>query len=410
MARILFVSDVHIGIRYSYRIDLRTGISARTLDFINALARVVNYTIDEKIDIFVITGDMFDRVTIGPTILRVVREKIWIPLMESKIPVIIIGGNHDSPQIIEKGSPFGEVSILPNSIAARIPQSHKVKALHSKEEIGFILFPYMTATQVVSYVEKLVNEEIEKEEQMIRSQELIREIASRYTERLDTEVKILVGHFFVQGSKIGVIPYPDQLPHEFIFKRDMIPLDQLNLAVFGHIHTPQILYDGKVLVPGSLERVDFGETDEDKGFHVFDTNTNEIHFISNNPRKLKKIYIEVPKGIENPTEYILEHLPQKEINKAIIRIVIKISTLMKRKVILQRIYPYLEDTSFNYEIIWETYERKREVVLPEFVLDPLVLFSEFIAERYKNYPYLQELREKGLEILDNALSKVEEVK
>jgi exonuclease SbcD len=410
MAKILFVSDIHIGIRYSYRIDLRTGISARTLDFINALSRVVSYAINENTDIFVISGDIFDRVTVGPTILRLVREKIWIPLLESKIPVILIGGNHDSPQIIEKGSPFGEVSILPNSIAVRTPQIYKVKALHSKEEIGFILFPYMTATQVVSYVEKVMKEEIEREEQMIRSQELFREIATRYAERLDTKVKILVGHFFVQGSKIGVIPYPDQLPHEFVFKRDMIPLDQINLAVFGHIHTTQTLYDGKVLVPGSLERVDFGETNEDKGFYIFDTNTNQLNFMSNNPRSLKKKYIEVQKGIENPTEYILEHLPQAEIKEAIVRIIIKLPALMRKKVILQRIHPYLEDNSFNYEIIWDTSEKKREVILPEFVLDPLVLFSDFITQMYKDYPYLQELRDKGLEILDMAISKVEEVK
>ncbi len=49
MAKILFVSDVHIGIRYSYRVDLRTGISDRTLDFITALSRVVDFAIKNNI-------------------------------------------------------------------------------------------------------------------------------------------------------------------------------------------------------------------------------------------------------------------------------------------------------------------------------------------------------------------------
>lgn len=408
MAKILFVSDVHIGIRYSYRVDFRTGISDRTLDFITALSRVVDYAIRNDIDIFVISGDLFDRVTIGPTLLRLVREKIWVPLIDSKIPIILVGGNHDSPQIVEKGSPFGEISIIPNSIAVRTPQIHKIKAKHTEEEIGFILLPYMTATQAVSYVEKKMDEEIERENQMKRSQELFRFLVNNYVERLDTKIKILVGHFYVQGSRIGVIPFPDQLPHEFIFKRNMIPLDKLDLTVFGHIHTHQCIYDEKVLIPGSLERVDFGETKEDKGFYIFDTSSHSLDFISNNPRPLIKLVIQVPKGDDNPTEYIIKQVSQNKIENAILRIYIRISSELKERVILRRIHPFLEETTFHYEIIWDTSEVIREIILPELILDPLVLFSNFISERYKNYPYLKELRQKGLEILDEAISRVED--
>ena len=410
MAKILFVSDIHIGIRYSFRVDLRTGISDRTLDFINALTRVVDYAIKKEIDVFVISGDLFDRVTIGPTLLRLVREKIWIKLIERQIPVILVGGNHDSPQMIEKGSPFGEITLMPNSIAVRKPQIFKVNAQHSKEEIGFVLLPYMTATQAVAYVEKVMEEEIERESHMVRSQELYREIVKRYVKRLDTDIKIIIGHFFVESSKIGIIPYPDQLPHEFIFKKDMLPLDKVDLAVFGHIHTPQTLCDDKILIPGSLERVDFGETDEDKGFHIFDTKDKSLVFISNNPRKLIKNYIEVLEGTENPTDYILKIIKKENLEDAIARITIRIPSFLKEQVILRRIHPYLEENAFHSEIIWDTSEIKREIILPKFVLDPLVLFSNFISEKYKDYPYLKELKEKGLEILDNALLKVEEDK
>jgi len=46
MVKILFVSDVHLGIRYPYHIDLRTGISQRTMDFVTGLKRV---DVDKKI-------------------------------------------------------------------------------------------------------------------------------------------------------------------------------------------------------------------------------------------------------------------------------------------------------------------------------------------------------------------------
>ncbi len=409
MAKILFVSDVHIGIRYPYRVNLRTGISQRTMDFIDALARVVDHAIKKQVDIFVICGDLYDRVTIGPTLLRQVREKIWQPLIVNRIPIVLVGGNHDSPQILEKGSPFGEISIIPNSYAVRYPQSRKVKARNTEEEVGFILLPYMTATQAVAYAEEQIEEEIERGQHMIRSQQLFRDWIKHEVKQLDAKVKFIIGHFYVEGSRIGILPYPDQLPHEFKFKKDMLPLEDVDLAVFGHIHTTQVLLDGKLLVPGSLERVNFGETTEDKGFYVYDTNTEKLEFYSNNPRALVRKFIEVPPDTQNPTEFILTRLPQK-IKDAIVRLDIQISSTLQKRVILPRIYQALEDTAFHYEINWTTSETMREIVLSELILDPLVLFTEFVSEQYSDYPYMKELRDKGLEILNTAISRVEESK
>ncbi|MFX0122427.1 MAG: exonuclease SbcCD subunit D [Candidatus Hodarchaeota archaeon] len=409
MTRILFVSDVHIGIRYPYLVNLRTGISQRTMDFIDALARVVDYAIQEQIDIFVICGDLYDRVTIGPTLLRQVREKIWQPLIENRIPIVLVGGNHDSPQILEKGSPFGEISIIPNSYAVRYPQSQKVKAHITGEEIGFVLLPYMTATQAVAYAEEQIEEEIERGQHMLRSQQLFRDWIKHEVNQLDTKIKFIIGHFYVEGSRIRYIPYPDQLPHEFKFKKDMLPLENVDLAVFGHVHTNQVLLNGKLLVPGSLERVDFGETTEDKGFYVYDTGTKKLEFVSNNPRALVRKFIEVPSETPDPTEFILKHLPQK-MEGAIVRLEIHISPSLQKRVIVPRIYQTLEEVTFHYDINWTTSETIKEIVLSELILDPLVLFTEFVSEQYSDYPFQKELRDKGLEILNTAISRVEESK
>ena len=408
MARILFVSDIHIGIRYPYQVNLRTGLSQRTMDFIEALARVVNYAIEREIDIFVICGDLYDRVTIGPTLLRQVREKIWQPLISNRIPIVLVGGNHDSPQILEKGSPFGEISIIPENYAIRYPQSRIVKARNTGEEIGFVLLPYMTATQAVAYAEEQIGEEIERGQHMLRSQQLFRDWIKHEVKQLNTKTKFIVGHYYVEGSKIGTLPYPDQLPHEFKFKRDMLPLESITLAVFGHIHTTQVLLNGKLLVPGSLERVNFGETTEDKGFYIFDTNTSKLEFHSNNPRPLVRKFIEVPSDIQNPTDFILSRLPQK-IEGAIVRLDIQISATLQKRVILPRIYQILEEAAFHYEINWSTTESLKEIVLSELILDPLVLFTEYVSEQYHDYQFQKELRDKGLEILNKAISRVEEV-
>ena len=185
----------------------------------------------------------------------------------------------------------------------------------------------------------------------------------------------------------------------------MIPLENIDLAIFGHVHTHQTLHDGKILIPGSLERVDFGETKEDKGFHIYDTEQDKLTFISNNPRILLKHYIEVPR-VNNPTNYLIEKIPPT-IEDAIVRLIVKISPEMKNKIILPRLIEKLKP-AFHSELIWDTSSTDREVVLPEFVLDPLVLFNDFISEKFPHYPELENLRTAGLKILDKALSKVEE--
>ncbi|MHA2237679.1 MAG: metallophosphoesterase family protein [Candidatus Hodarchaeales archaeon] len=405
MAKIVIVGDVHIGIRYAFRVDLKTGLSDRTIDFIDAFARVVSYTIENKMDLILIAGDLYDRIVINPTLLKIVREKIWIPLINAQIPVICVGGNHDSPQIHEKGSPMGEISLIPNSIIARLPQSITVNIPRTDEKIGFLLLPYLTSGQVVKFIEKMKGKKIEREDWLLRSQDYLRIFIENEINNFKTKKIIILGHYFYKGSKINIIPFPDQLPHEFVIKKDMLPLDKIDLAIFGHVHTTQTLNEGKVVIPGSLERVDFGEVNEDKGFYIFDTHDNSLTFKSNNPRKLVRKFVEVPK-VNDPTAYLIEKLTGNY-DEAIVRILIKINPDLQNRIIIPRIHQ-LFSTAYHFDLEWNLTTVEHEIVLPELILDPLVLFSDFIKEKYGQDPHFDELRGKGLEILEEAIGKVEE--
>ena len=405
MAKIVIVGDIHIGIRYSFRVDLKTGLSDRTIDFIDAFARVVSYAIKNKTDLILIAGDLYDRIVINPTLLKIVREKIWKPLIEAKIPIICVGGNHDSPQIFEKGSPLGEISLIPNSTIARLPQSVTVHIPRTNEKIGLLLLPYMTPAQIVKFIEKRIGKKIKREDQLTLSQNYLQTFIENEVENLKTDKIIILGHFFFKGSKINIIPFPDQLPHEFVIKKDMLPLDKIDLAIFGHIHTTQTLQGGKVLIPGSLERVDFGEVNEDKGFYVFNTKDNFLEFKSNQPRKLVRKYVEVPKGVD-PTAYLIERLTG-DYQGVIVRVSIKIHPNLHNSVIVPKIHQ-LFSNAYHFDLEWDLTTIEREVVLPELILDPLVLFSDYVNGKFGQTPYIEELRAIGLEILEEAIGKVEE--
>ncbi len=86
---------------------------------------------------------------------------------------------------------------------------------------------------------------------------------------------ILVSHFFVKEAKVG--------PHDHIMDgAHLVPLASLQdprlLAVFlSDIHKAQKLGDKPlILYPGSIDRVDFGEAEDPKGFIYYEVYGNEI--------------------------------------------------------------------------------------------------------------------------------------
>ena len=91
----------------------------------------------------------------------------------------------------------------------------------------------------------------------------IRRLLSEPVESYDYTVA--VGHFYLEGaiirehtpSYIGDIPLPLRLFNGF------------DASMMGHIHRHQFL-TGKIVYAGSIERIDFGEEGEEKGFVYFE--------------------------------------------------------------------------------------------------------------------------------------------
>jgi exonuclease SbcD len=85
--KIIHCADIHLGRR---RLEGKLPES----DISQALRDIVNHAITEKVDVFLIAGDLFDNPTIDPPTLRSALECLT-PLKTAKIPVVAIEGNHD---------------------------------------------------------------------------------------------------------------------------------------------------------------------------------------------------------------------------------------------------------------------------------------------------------------------------
>lgn len=90
--RIVHVADIHLGRR---RLDGRLPDK----DFADAFGFVASKAIEEKADIFLIAGDLFDRPQVEPPHLRQAQQ-VLLKLKQAGIPVIAIEGNHDKASIL----------------------------------------------------------------------------------------------------------------------------------------------------------------------------------------------------------------------------------------------------------------------------------------------------------------------
>lgn len=90
--KIVHVADIHLGRR---RLDGRLPDK----DFADAFAFVASKAIQERADVFLIAGDLFDRPQVEPPHLRQAQQ-VLVKLKEARIPVIAIEGNHDKASIL----------------------------------------------------------------------------------------------------------------------------------------------------------------------------------------------------------------------------------------------------------------------------------------------------------------------
>lgn len=93
--KIVHVADIHLGRR---RLDGRLPDK----DFADAFGFVASKAIEEKADVFLIAGDLFDRPQVEPPHLRQAQQVLQT-LYQAKIPVLAIEGNHDKESTNAEG-------------------------------------------------------------------------------------------------------------------------------------------------------------------------------------------------------------------------------------------------------------------------------------------------------------------
>jgi len=104
-----------------------------------------------------------------------------------------------------------------------------------------------------------------------KMQEALTRVISEKAATLDPSLPaILAAHVWVTAAKVGSESLMS-IGQEPAVLLSNIALPAFDYVALGHIHKQQVLSENPpVVYSGSLERVDFGEKDEEKGFYVVD--------------------------------------------------------------------------------------------------------------------------------------------
>ena len=96
--KILHFADLHLGVESYGRIDPATGLSSRLLDFLSALDQVVDFALENKIDLVLFCGDAYKSREPSQTQQREFAKRIR-QLSSSGIPVFLPSATTTCPML-----------------------------------------------------------------------------------------------------------------------------------------------------------------------------------------------------------------------------------------------------------------------------------------------------------------------
>jgi exonuclease SbcD len=116
--------------------------------------------------------------------------------------------------------------------------------------------------------------------------------------------------------------------HDYVLLQSNVARPEFDYIALGHIHKMQVLGESPPLVyPGSLQRIDFSEENDEKGYFVVDIDSDRsvsFKFQPVDARRFLTVKVEVGEHETDPTQVITEAIASHDVKDAVVRVQISI--------------------------------------------------------------------------------------
>ena len=281
--RFVHTADWHLG-RLFHGIHL-------TEDQSYVLDQFIDVVKDSKASAVIIAGDVFDRAVPPPEAVELFDEMLCRLALELKVAVIVIAGNHDSPQRVAYGARlFSARGVYLFGQPAR-----NVGAVDIADDHGPVRFYALPYAEPPMIRQRFEDDTVVDHESAMQC--CIGAIQAGHPEGVRS---VLVAHGFVAGGAESESERPLCVGGTGLISASCF--EKFSYVALGHLHGPQSL-GGPVHYSGSLLKYSFSEADHSKSVSVVDMDASgacTIERIALKPRRdvrrLKGLLAEILKG------------------------------------------------------------------------------------------------------------------
>ena len=328
--RILHFADLHLGVESYGRPDPATGLSTRLADFVQAYGRIVDYAMENEVDLVLFAGDAYKGREPTPTQQREFARGIN-RLASAGIAVFLLTGNHDLPNAVGKATAteiFTTLDVKNVHVSSR-PEVVRMETKHGPVQVASLPWPRRSLLLGKEETKGLDLDHIKQ-----KIEEALTRIIESHAAKLDPDIPaVLAAHVWVNGCRTGSEKMIT-IGQDHALLASNLANPAFDYVALGHIHKQQVMTPGPppVVYAGSPERLDFSEEDDEKGFYIVDITSDkaagrrvvEFTFHTLPARRFVSFNISIKDDDPDPTATILKALDSKKerIEDAVVRVAI----------------------------------------------------------------------------------------
>lgn len=410
--KILHLSDIHMGGGFGHgKIDPETGLNTRFQDFVKSLSLTIDRALSEPVDLVLFGGDAFPNATPAPYIQQAFAEQFY-RLVDANIPIVLLVGNHDRHAQGQGGASLSIYRSLgvPGTIVGDTIATHTISTPNGAIQI--LTIPWIDRST-------LLTREIAENLSMLEVNQLL---LDKLQPRLEGEIRqlnpdlptVVLAHLMADNATLGAEKFL-AVGRGFTIPLAFLTRSCFDYVALGHVHRHQNLNktnDPAVVYPGSIERVDFSEEKEDKGYVLVtieptaqpaSTNFETTwEFCPLPARTFRTIKIDVSSS-EQPQANILAAIAKVEITDVVVRLIYQLDPHQVELISTTAIHEAL-GAAHHYTIQAELISQLSQPRLPELgcsVGDPMVALSTYLDNR----PDLQDIATAMIAAANELLSE-----
>ncbi|MEI6444435.1 MAG: exonuclease SbcCD subunit D [Nostocales cyanobacterium ELA583] len=409
MMKILHLSDIHIGSGFCHgRINPATGLNTRLEDFVKTLSLCIDRAIADSVDLVLFGGDAFPTATPAPYVQEAFANQ-FRRLVDADIPTVLLVGNHDQHSQGLGGASLNIYRTLgvPGFVVGDTLTTHCISTRSG--DVQIITLPWLTRSTLMTRQETQGSSLAEVNQLLTDRLQVVIEGEIR---RLDPTIPtVLLAHLMADNATLGA----ERLLA--VGKGFTLPLSLLTRPCFdyvalGHVHKHQNLNksnDPPVIYPGSIERVDFSEEKEDKGYVMIELERGKVNweFCPLPVRTFRTIEVDLSKQ-DDPYKVLLKAIAKYDIQDNVVRLIYKLRSEQLDLIDNSSLHDVLS-TAHTYTIQAELVSQLAKPRIPELTasssIDPMDALKTYLNNRED----LKDIAPSMLEAAQNLLANDEEI-